>query len=88
MKSGAKRKEGKAIDKRTANELLQKYPNFIPLSVASKLLGVSPRQLSKLIASGREPFSLFGADIGTSQHYVRVYTGRLIAYLNGELPMD
>lgn len=88
MRSGAKRKEGKAIDKRTANELLKKYPSFLPLPIAAKLLGVSPRQLSKLIAQGRTPFNLFGADIGTSQHYVRVYTGRLIAYLNGELPME
>jgi len=54
--------------------------------VAGKLLGVSPRQLSKLIAEGREPFIYFGANIGIKQKYVRIYTERLIAFLNGELP--
>lgn len=57
---------------------------YVPLDIASKLLGVSPRQLSKLVAEGREPFCLIGANIGTRQKYVRIYTGRLIAYLNGE----
>lgn len=55
----------------------------IPLKVASELLGVSPRQLSKLVAEGREPFCLLGANIGTRQRYIRIYTERLIAYLNG-----
>lgn len=75
------------MDQKTANELRQKYPNHVPLAVAGKLLDVSPRQLSRLIAEGREPFASIGANIGTRQSYVRVYTERLIAYLSGELPM-
>ena len=51
--------------------------------MASELLGVSPRQLAKLVAEGREPFCLMGANIGTGQRYIRIYTERLIAYLNG-----
>ena len=73
------------MDQKTANNLRQKYPNHIPLAVAGKLLGVSPRQLSWLIAEGREPLASIGANIGTKQKYVRVYTERLIAYLTGDL---
>ena len=73
------------MDQKTAKNLRQKYPNHVPLAVAGKLLGVSPRQLSWLIAEGREPLASVGANIGTKQKYVRVYTERLIAYLNGEL---
>ena len=73
------------MDQREADMLREKYPNHIPLEVASKYLGVSPRQLSKLIADGREPFCFIGANIGTNQRYVRVYTERLIAYKNGTL---
>ena len=73
------------MDQREADMLREKYPNHIPLEVASKYLGVSPRQLSKLIADGREPFASLGANIGTNQRYVRVYTERLIAYKNGTL---
>ena len=74
------------MDQKTADMLREKYPNYMKLDVAGKLLGVSPRQLSKLIAEGREPFIYFGANIGTKQNYVRIYTERLIAFLNGELP--
>ena len=75
------------LDKRTSDRLLKEYPNFIPLAAASKLLGVSPRQLSKLVAEGREPFRQLGANIWTRQRYIRIYTGRLIAYLNG-VPLE
>lgn len=75
------------MDQKTANELRRKYPNHIPLAVASKLLDVSPRQLSRLVAEGREPFASIGANIGTRQCYVRIYTERLIAFLNAELPL-
>lgn len=68
-----------------ADMLREKYPNHVPLQLASKYLGVSPRQLSRLIADGREPFVAIGANIGTSQKYIRIYTERLIAYLNGNL---
>ena len=68
-----------------ADMLREKYPNHIPLQQASEYLGVSPRQLSKLIAEGREPFAAIGANIRTSQKYIRIYTERLIAYLNGSL---
>lgn len=70
-----------------ADMLREKFPNHIPLKEASKYLGVSPRQLSRLIADNREPFSLIGANIGTKQKYVRIYTERMIAYLNGDLPL-
>ena len=61
------------MNQREADMLREKYPNHIP------------RQLSKLIAEGREPFAAIGANIGTSQKYIRIYTERLIAYLNGSL---
>ncbi len=72
------------MQKQVASKLRQEYPNHVPLDVASELLGVSPRQLSRLVAEGREPFCLIGANIGTRQRYVRIYTERLIAYLNGD----
>ena len=59
--------------------------DLIPLEVASKYLGVSPRQLSKLIADGREPYASIGANIGTRQNYARIYTERMISYLSGNL---
>ena len=65
-----------------AEELRKEYPNHVPLRVAAPLLGVSERQLSKLVAEGRGPFGSIGANIGTRQKYVRIYTGRLIAYLD------
>ena len=74
------------MDRKMANMLREKYPNHVPLKVAAELLDVSPRQLSWLIAEGREPFCQFGANIGIKQRYVRVYTERLIAFLNAELP--
>ena len=73
------------MDQREADMLREKYPNFIPLKVAAEYLGVSPRQLSKLIAAGRKPFAAIGANIGTNQKYIRIYTERLIAYMNGNL---
>jgi hypothetical protein len=72
------------VDQKTIDTLREKYPYYINLEVAGELLGVSPRQLSKLIAEGREPFFSLGANIGTKQKYVRIYTERLIAFLNGE----
>lgn len=71
------------MDNKVANKLRQEYPNYTPLKVASELLGVSSRQLSKLVAEGRKPFCLLGGNISTSQKYIRIYTERLIAYLNG-----
>ena len=38
------------MDNKATNKLRREYPNFTPLKVASELLGVSPRQLSKLVA--------------------------------------
>lgn len=72
------------MDKRTAARLRQEYPNHVPLRVASPLLGVSERQLARLVAEGREPFAGIGANIGSRQRYIRVYTERLIAYLSGD----
>ena len=74
------------MDQKTADMLRKEYPNHIPLHIAAKFLGVSSRQLSRLIAEGREPFCYFGANIGTRQRYCRVYTERFIAFMNGELP--
>lgn len=64
--------------------ITEQYPNWIPLKEAAPLLGVSPRQLTRLIADGREPFASLGADIGVNQHYCRIYTNRLVKYLSGE----
>ena len=76
------------MDERMEKMLREKYPNHIPLKVASKFLAVSPRQLSKLIADERKPFCEIGANIGTKQKYDRIYTGRMIKYLKGELPYN
>lgn len=72
------------MDRRMAVKLRQEYPNHVPLRVAAPLLGVSERQLAKLVAEGREPFNGIGANVGSRQRYVRIYTERLIAYLSGE----
>ena len=76
------------MDQTTQNELLRKYPYHLPVKVAAQYLGVSPRRLTQLIAEGRKPFSLIGADIGATQTYVRIYTEPLIRFLNGELTGD
>ena len=76
------------MDQTTQNELLRKYPYHLPVKVAAQYLGVSPRRLTQLIAEGRKPFSLLGADIGATQTYVRIYTEPLIRFLNGELTSD
>ena len=76
------------MDQITQNELLRKYPYHLPVKVAAQYLGVSPRRLTQLIAEGRKPFSLIGADIGATQTYVRVYTEPLIRFLTGELTSD
>lgn len=72
------------MDKKTAQELLEQYPTWIPHKIAGPILGVSPRRLSWLIASGRKPYCDLGANIGINQNYVRVYTDRLIKYVCGE----
>ena len=76
------------MDQITQNELLRKYPYHLPVKVAAQYLGVSPRRLTQLIAEGRKPFSLIGADIGATQTYIRIYTEPLIKLLNGELTYD
>ncbi len=76
------------MDRKLAEELRQRYPIHVPLAVAGKLLGVSPRQLSRLVADGREPFASIGANIGIKQRYIRIYTERLIAYLDAELEVE
>ena len=69
-----------------AESLLEQYPVYLPKRIAAELLGVSPRQLSWLVSEGRQPFASFGADIGTRQRYVLIYTRPLIHYLfSGEL---
>lgn len=73
------------MDKKTIALLKQTYPVYVPLKVAAPLLGVSERQLAKLVAEGREPFAGIGANVGSRQRYIRIYTGRLIAYLSGEI---
>ena len=73
------------MDQREADMLREVHPNFVPLKVAADYLGMSPRKLSELIAAGREPYTSIGGNIGTKQRYIRIYTERLIAYLNGTL---
>lgn len=74
------------MDQKTADMLREKYPVRIPLEVAASFLDVSPRQLSKLIAEGRQPFASFGANIGIKQKYIRIYTERFIGYMMGNYP--
>ena len=73
------------MNQREADKLREEHPNFVPLNVAADYLGMSPRKLSELIAAGRKPYADIGGNIGTKQRYIRVYTARLIAYLNGTL---
>ena len=73
------------MNQREADKLREEYPNFVPLKVAACYLGMSPRKLSELIAAGRKPYADIGGNIGTRQRYIRIYTVRLIAYLNGTL---
>jgi hypothetical protein len=78
------KKGGDNMTKSNMMRLRKEYPNHVPLKVAGKLLNVSERRLSRLIAEGRKPFCDIGANIGIEQKYVRVYTERLIAYINGK----
>lgn len=73
------------MQKQLITRLRQEYPNHVPLGIAAPLLGVSERQLAKLVADGRKPFADIGANIGVHQRYIRIYTERLIAYISGEL---
>lgn len=72
------------MEKKLAAQLRTEYPTYLPLRIAAPLLGLSERQLAKLVADGREPFAQIGANIGIRQRYIRIYTERLIAYLSGE----
>jgi hypothetical protein len=72
------------MNTQTLRQLREDYPTFVPAGVAAQLLGLSQRQLSHLVAEGREPFASIGANIGLEQKYVRVYTERLIRYLSGD----
>ena len=69
------------MEKIMRNRLRMEHPVYVPLKIAAPLLGTSQRQLSKLVAEGREPFASIGANIGLKQKYIRIYTERLIAYL-------
>ena len=69
------------MDKKTAEKLWREYPNHVPLKVAAPFFGVSPRQLSWLVAEGREPFASVGGNIGARQRYIRIYTEPLISLL-------
>ena len=71
------------MDRKLAEKLRTDYPTHLPVRLAAPLLGVSERQLAKLVAEGREPFAGIGANIGTRQRYIRIYTERLISYLDG-----
>lgn len=63
-------------------KLRKEYPNHVPVKVAASYLGVSYRQLSWLVAEGREPYASIGGNIGTRQRYIRIYTEPLIALLS------
>lgn len=84
LKNGAWGKGGMPVDKRTAEQLRKSYPNYVPLKVAAPYLGVSARQLSWLVAEGRQPYAAIGGNIGTKQRYVRIYTEPMIALLSSE----
>ena len=83
-RGSARGKEETRLDKRTAEQLRRNCPDYVPLDVAAKYLGVSRRQLSWLIAEGREPYASVGGNIGKKQRYARVYTEPLIALLCGD----
>ena len=83
-RGGARGKEDTRLDKRTAGQLRRDCPNYVPLDVATKYLGVSRRQLSWLIAKRRESYASVGGNIGKKQRYVRVYTEPLNALLCGD----
>lgn len=72
------------MDRQTAEKLRREHPNHVPLDVVAPFFGVSARQLSWLVAEGREPFASVGANIGTKQRYVRIYTEPLIKLLCNE----
>jgi len=76
------------MEKMLVEKLRQDYPTYMPVSLAAQMLGVSGRQLSRLVTEGRQPFSDIGANVGIGQRYVRIYTERLIAYLSGEPGYD
>ena len=69
-------------DRKTAMKLRKEYPNYVPVKVAAFYLGVSARQLSWLVAEGRQPYASIGGNIGTNQKYIRIYTEPLIALLS------
>ncbi len=81
-KSGTWGKEELLTDRKTAAKLRKEYPNHVPVKVAASYLGVSYRQLSWLVAEGREPYASIGGNIGTRQRYIRIYTEPLIALLS------
>lgn len=76
------------LNKRTAEQLRRDYPDYVPLDVAAKYLGVSRRQLSWLIAEGWAPYASIGGNIGKKQRYVRAYTEPLIDLLCGGDDID
>ena len=69
-------------DRKTVMKLRKEYPNYVPVKVAAIYLGVSARQLSWLVAEGRQPYASIGGNIGTNQKYIRIYTELLIALLS------
>lgn len=75
--------EVRFMKKEYLTQLRDDYPVYVPLTLAAELLGISPRQLSRLVVAGRKPYSDIGANIGTTQNYVRIYTERLLRYLTG-----
>ena len=88
LSGGVREKEEMLLNKRTAEQLRRDYPDYVPLDVAAKYLGVSRRQLSWLIAEGRAPYASIGGNIGKKQRYVRVYTEPLIDLLCGSDHID
>lgn len=50
-------------DRKTAMKLRKEYPNYVPVKVAVVYLGVSARQLSWLVAEGRQPYASIGGNI-------------------------
>ncbi len=74
------------MDKKQITRLRTEHPIHVPLRIAAPYFAVSARQLSRLIADGREPYCSIGANIGTRQRYTRIYTERMIAYLNASQP--
>lgn len=72
------------MDRKTANKLRQEYPNHVPLKVAAAFFGVSPRQLSWLIAERRERLRPSALTRTTQRYILHLQRSRCLRHLSCE----